>query len=512
MNDNYDYRDVSTNYLPLAINKDSIKRALGVAGESGPNYPILAIVTGTKPDFYKQAPLVIEATKRRIPSLVIDTGQHFDETLGHGIQEFNIQESVACNLQVRGNLMEKASELLLKFAIFGKIFKEKFPAHTLLPVVHGDTLVAGITPLSWLFGLGQKVAQNEAGLRSMSPKFVRNLTQGEPSGSQIDDFVTSQFDSSSWFIARDEPFPEQVDTWICSAGAQFFFAPTLLNKNNLIREGYPEDLIYVVGNSVVDAIGMKRRSKPQSSVFELYPELGSELPSTLSSGASSTTTRTIPTSPTKPVRNEWIRVDIHRRENLTPSRFFVIVKALIELVKIGYRVILIKLTATQHALDKYGLTDTLDTLQREYPRSFLQTPLWKEYGHVIEFLDSGLCWLELTDSGSMQEELLYFPAVNSVTVRLNTDRPETIFEAHGNVLAPPVNPKWIVEIVKRVDNEKIPLYESSRKKKLYGEPGQVSPKVMDILKKHFDENYNFYPWLHNRLGLWKEQDSEFSYL
>jgi UDP-N-acetylglucosamine 2-epimerase (non-hydrolysing) len=185
---------------------------------------------------------------------------------------------------------------------------------------------------------------------------------------------------------------------------------------------------------------------------------------------------------------------------------------LIELVKAGYKVILIKLTATQHALDKYGLSDLLDRLQRDYPHSFVQTPLWKEYGHVIEFLDSGCCWLELTDSGSMQEELLYFPGVNSVTVRLNTDRPETIFEARGNVLAPPVSPEWIVEIVKRVDQERIPSYNNKNKKTIYGEPGQVSPKVMDILKKHFDENYNFYPWLHNRLGLWKEPDSEFTYL
>jgi UDP-N-acetylglucosamine 2-epimerase (non-hydrolysing) len=232
----------------------------------------------------------------------------------------------------------------------------------------------------------------------------------------------------------------------------------------------------------------------------MYPELVSELTLTSSlKGAS-------------PVRKEWIRVDIHRRENLTPSRFSVIVKSLVELVKAGYKVILIKLTATQHALDRYGLTDLLDRLQREYPHSFVQTPLWKEYGHVIEFLDSGSCWLELTDSGSMQEELLYFPRVNSVTVRLNTDRPETIFEARGNVLAPPVSPKWIVEIVKRVDQQRIPSYNNKNKKTIYGEPGQVSPKVMDILKKHFDENYNFYPWLHNRLGLWKEPDSEFTYL
>ena len=140
-------------------------------------YPVLAIVTGTKPDFYKQAPLIAEAAKEKVPAFVIDTGQHYDEVLGHGIKEFGIENMVACNMQIRGSLMEKASELLLKFAHFGKICKDMHPYNSILPIVHGDTLVAGITPLSWLFGLGQKVAQNEAGLRSMSPAGSGNRIQ-----------------------------------------------------------------------------------------------------------------------------------------------------------------------------------------------------------------------------------------------------------------------------------------------------------------------------------------------
>ena len=47
-----------------------------------------------------------------MPILVIDTGQHFDDTLGFGIKEFELQRFVGCNLQIRGDLMEKASELL----------------------------------------------------------------------------------------------------------------------------------------------------------------------------------------------------------------------------------------------------------------------------------------------------------------------------------------------------------------------------------------------------------------
>jgi UDP-N-acetylglucosamine 2-epimerase (non-hydrolysing) len=50
------------------------------------NSPVLSIVIGTKPDFYKQAPIVVEAIKEKVPVFVIDTGQHFDELLGFGIK------------------------------------------------------------------------------------------------------------------------------------------------------------------------------------------------------------------------------------------------------------------------------------------------------------------------------------------------------------------------------------------------------------------------------------------
>ena len=481
--------DINTKYLPILVNQKIVERTFELAREKNPNFPLLAVVTGTKPDFYKQAPLIMEAAKAGFPAFVIDTGQHHDEILGHGIREFGMEEMVACNLQIRGTLMEKASELLLKFASFGKICKNNYPHNPILPIVHGDTLVAGITPLSWLFGMGQKVAQNEAGLRSMAPRAVKGLSLEEPSQVQIEEFVNSQMEEVLWFIARDEPFPEQVDTWICSAGTHYFFAPTQVNAQNLIREGYPEENIYVVGNSVVDAIDIKRKAKPDSSIFDLYPALNTH--GSNSTGRASTL-----------VRDEWIRVDIHRRENLTKFRFLNIIEAVVRLVETGYKVVLIRLTATEHALKAYGLVDRLNQLAKDFPDRFIQTPLWKDYGHVIEFLDSGSCWLELTDSGSMQEELLYFPNVISITVRLNTDRPETIFDARDNILAPPLHPRWITELVNFANQGRLPSsHSSSNKKQIYGEPGSVSTRILEIIKKHFEEGSTFYPWLHDRLGI-----------
>ncbi|HEU4985288.1 MAG TPA: UDP-N-acetylglucosamine 2-epimerase, partial [Nitrososphaera sp.] len=140
---------------------------------------------------------------------------------------------------------------------------------------------------------------------------------------------------------------------------------------------------------------------------------------------------------------------------------------------------------------------------------FLMTPLWKEYAHVVEFLDSGRCWAEMTDSGSMQEELLYFPKVASLTVRLNTDRPETVFDAKSNILVPPLNRAWISSMAKEAHEKGEGLGLQLRKKKqIYGRPGQVSKKIIRIIKKEFENgDANFYPWLHQRLGLWKEKQS-----
>jgi len=469
--------DVSRSLLPVKIS-ENLQSVFAKARKE--STPVLAIVTGTKPDFYKQAPLVIEAAKENLPVFVINTGQHFDEVLGFGLEEFNLQQFVGCNLQIRGDLMEKASELIVKFGSFGRYCRKHFGTESLLPIVHGDTLVAGIAPLAWVFGMGQKVGQNEAGLRSMSPEAIKKLkVSKEPSKSEVRKFISSQFDGK-WFLAREEPFPEQIDTWICSAGTQFFFAPTKLNRDNLVREGYPENFVHVVGNSVVDAIYQKRKEKSRQSVFDFYPQLE---------------------------KGEWIRMDIHRRENLTHRRFTSIIGALVELIKnTDKKVVLVMLNATTSALRQYNLESKLQGLAEEHPDKFLMTPLWKEYANVIEFLDSGRCWAEMTDSGSMQEELLYFPNVTSLTVRLNTDRPETIFDAKSNVLVPPLSPGWIVSMVNEAHNREEGLGLKLRhKKQIYGRPGHVSKSIIRIIKKEFENgDANFYPWLHQRLGLWKE--------
>jgi UDP-N-acetylglucosamine 2-epimerase len=475
---------INNMFLPITVRQ----RNLSTVFSLNKNFnKVLAIVIGTKPDFYKQAPLLLEAKREKLPAFIISTGQHYDNLLGYGIKEFNLNDSIVCDLNIRGDLMKKSSDLIMKFGYFGRYLKEHYSGQHVLPIVHGDTLVAGMATLSWVFGLGQKVGQNEAGLRSMSPKIIKKIKINQiPKKIFLEKFIVDQL-SSDWFLTREEPFPEQIDTWVCSAGTKFFFAPTKLNKEHLIREGYPEEDIFIIGNSVVDAIHLKRINKPKKSIFERYPKLE---------------------------YGDWIRMDIHRRENLTYHRFNAIIGGLVDLItRTDFKVILILLNATISALNKFDLYSKLQRLQEQYSEKFIMSNLWKEYGNVVEFLDSGKCWAEITDSGSMQEELLYFPKVCSFTMRLNTDRPETIFNAHGNLLVPPVNRNWLPKIIKMVYEKRENYgFNFNKKKQIYGKPGEVSKKIVKIIKKEFENNENnFFPWLHQRFNYWHEKD-DFEYL
>ncbi|HEX7179212.1 MAG TPA: hypothetical protein VF220_05755, partial [Nitrososphaeraceae archaeon] len=79
--------DVKRKILPIQIFPETLNKIYHLSNEL--KSPILSVVIGTKPDFYKQAPVVLEAIRQKLPTFVIDTGQHFDNLLGFGIQEFN---------------------------------------------------------------------------------------------------------------------------------------------------------------------------------------------------------------------------------------------------------------------------------------------------------------------------------------------------------------------------------------------------------------------------------------
>ena len=115
----------------------------------------IAVVTATKPDFYKQAPVVLAAAERGLPCFVIHTGQHYDDVLGHGLREYDIESQIGVDMQIRGGLSEKTASLMTRTETLAEYLDEQFPETTVLPIVHGDTHAAGVFPQAWAFATNQ---------------------------------------------------------------------------------------------------------------------------------------------------------------------------------------------------------------------------------------------------------------------------------------------------------------------------------------------------------------------
>jgi UDP-N-acetylglucosamine 2-epimerase (non-hydrolysing) len=436
----------------------------------------VAVVTATKPDFYKQAPLVTAAEAQDVPCFVLHTGQHYDDVLGHGLAEYDLEPRIGVDMQIRGGLSEKTADLMTRTKKLSEFLDEEYPDTTVLPVVHGDTHAAGVFPQAWAFATNQFVAHNEAGLRGMTPSFEH---ADDPAA-----FVADQFEGE-WTLNRAEPFPEQYDTFVGSAAAIYHFAPTELNRQHLLNEGYPAESngverVPVVGNSIVDAIEMKRDPDLDESVFDIYPVLEE--------------------------RDDWLRVDIHRRANLLPERFSAIVEGVVGLVEDGYNVNFVELTATRQALENYGYRERLLELDEEH-ENFLFTGLWKKHAHVYEFLTSGQCFAEFTDSGSMQEELNVIDEALCLTARFNTDRPETVMDAESNLLVPPVSGERVRETVEYVYETDAVRDRLESNENLYGR--NVADRIVSFLDDRRDDPV--FEWAHERAGF-AGDDRAFDYL
>ncbi|MHA1264560.1 MAG: UDP-N-acetylglucosamine 2-epimerase [Candidatus Helarchaeota archaeon] len=463
-----------TNWLPSKIDINHIKSILQKAEME--NKWVIQLVVGTKPDFYKQYSLMYWAQKLDIPLILLTTGQHFIFPLDYGLTEFQMKPAV--DLQIRGNLLEKATELFYKMGCLAKWYKKVAPNTTVLPIPHGDTISAAITATAWFLSVRQGVAQNEAGLRSMSPNNIFHLKPPfEPDF--CENFIRNQWESE-WFVIRDEPYPEQWDTFVCGAGSSYFFAPHDINVTHLKREGYPDDRIIKVGNSIMDAIEL--HNTPGRSIFDIYPKLDNY--------------------------DNWIRVDIHRRGNLGRQRFTSLVKTISNLLATGIPILWIEMTATMEALKYYGLEKKVKQWSERYPH-FLFTPLWENYGNVIEFWKSGKCLMEFTDSGSIQEELNEISTTLCATMRFSTDRPESIFDAHSNVLIPPYSAELMTHLLECITNSESIQKTMYHSKKIYGR--FVGRKILEFLLQEMNSGSSPFRWTHQTLFKLPKED-DFDYL
>jgi len=397
------------------------------------------IMIATKPDIIKQIPLYRELKNRGHLVILGHTGQHYDENLSGGmLKEFGVEPDF--NLNVRGAAHEVVSQIIGRLGyVIGEL---KSHGKTVIPYVHGDTTTA-MAAANAAFCHRAASVHVEAGIRTLTPKF-REFGLGDD-GFDCSAWHTFLQDKNNWERGSQEPFPEQFNTRCAEAGTGVHLAPVELDREFLLGEGFCDDRIFVVGNSVADATHEAISKSADSSIFEKHPELAD---------------------------GNFVRFCIHRGENCSSEkRFRAIYDAMKSLIEDGKKVLLISLFKTESALENFGLKEEVERMAKEYD-NFVYSPVWAEYKDVIAAMSkAAVC---ATDSGSMQEEMNVM-GVPCVTLRFGSDRPESAING-GNLIAPPIDAQLIKSMVEYAwDN-----VEMRNAPKIYGE--NVSSKCIDAVE------------------------------
>ncbi|MBI2636200.1 UDP-N-acetylglucosamine 2-epimerase [Candidatus Peregrinibacteria bacterium] len=434
------------------------------------------ILIATKPDIIKQIPLYRELKRRGHCVIMGHTGQHYDENLSGGmLKEFGVQPDF--NLNVRGTMYEVVSQIVGRLGYVMDELKKR--GKVVIPYVHGDTTTAmaasnagychafasvhveaGIRTLTPVFSGKWKVESGKWKVESGKWKVESGKWKGERGKWKVESgkwkVESGKFDVAGWHeYLRDrknwergslEPYPEQFNTRCSEAATGIHLAPVELDREFMLGEGFPDDRIFVVGNSVVDATEEAMSRIGQSKVFERHAILAG---------------------------GDFVRFCIHRRENCASERRFrAIYGAMKSLVAEGRKVLLISMIQTEAAFERFGLKEEVTALARSHP-SFVYSPVWPEYADVIAAMSrAAVC---ATDSGSMQEEMNAM-GVPCVTLRFGSDRSESIL-CGGNIIAPPTDTELIKKIIEFAWNN-----EAMRKApKIYGK--DVSKKCIDAVEK-----------------------------
>lgn len=193
----------------------------------------------------------------------------------------------------------------------------------------------------------------------------------------------------------DRTMPEEINRVVADHLSDLHFAPTQESQKNLIREGIDESAIFVTGNTVVDSLLQNQDIARETSA--ILQRLG------LRSG-------------------EYLLVTVHRAENVDDkSRFLGIISGLMRVSKAcDLPVIFPVHPRTRKMMQEFGLSS--DGFTFISPVGYIDFLELERHARLI-----------LTDSGGVQEEACILQ-VPCVTLRENTERPETVFVG-GNVLA-----------------------------------------------------------------------------
>lgn len=362
-------------------------------------------IFGTRPEAIKMAPLVLELEKQsdRFESIVTITAQH-REMLDQVLDIFDISPDYDLDImKPNQSLSQITSNVIVGLE---DVMKEAKPD---IVLVHGDTTTTFAASVA-AFYQQIKIGHVEAGLRT--------------------------YDKYS-------PYPEEMNRQLTDVLADIYFAPTVNSRENLLLENFPEEKIYITGNTAIDALNETVQKDYQHEVLD---QLDKE--------------------------NRLILVTMHRRENLGEpmERVFQAMRSVVDSYKdieIVYPVHLNPLV--QKSAEKY---------LGNHDRIHLIDPLEVTDFHNI----AARSYMIMSDSGGVQEEAPSL-GVPVLVLRDTTERPEGV-EANTLRLVGTETEAVLSNMTELIDNSE--SYSTmSKASNPYGD-GSASKRILDGIAYEFD--------------------------
>ena len=197
--------------------------------------------------------------------------------------------------------------------------------------------------------------------------------------------------------SRDRTMPEEINRIVTDHLSDVHFTTSDLAKTNLIEEGISENNIHFVGNVMIDTLVWQKEKIQKSQILK---ELGL-------------------------IKNEYDLITLHRPSNVdSRSKLIDILEAFnhSSFAKIVFPIH----PRTKNSIKKFKLQHLVETDKFE-----LIEPLG--YNDFISLVsNSNSVW---TDSGGIQEESSFL-GVRCITLRQNTERPETVLMGTNTLVDP----------------------------------------------------------------------------
>lgn len=367
--------------------------------------PLKVIVAfGTRPEAVKMAP-VVHALQQdaNFNCIVAVTAQH-REMLDQVLALFHIKPHYDLNIMRHGQSLTDVTNRVLQG--MGDIIGAEKPAAVL---VHGDTTTAFASALA-AFYQQVPVGHVEAGLRT--------------------------FDSY-------DPFPEEMNRRLVDSLSTWHYAPTLVNKENLLAERVRPAGIYVTGNTVIEAL----RSVARPDYVFADPQLAA----------------------VAQLSGRMLLVTTHRRENLSAGRMSGIYAALGAILA-AHPDTHIVFPVHKNPAVRALVQEALGGLERVH---LIEPAAYPDFTNLM-----ARAHLILTDSGGLQEE---GPALGKpvLVLRSTTERPEGV--AAGTLLKVGTAAADIVAAAGRLLDDNQAYTRMAQACNPYGD-GQAARRIADALK------------------------------